>query len=160
MISCWILVFSLLQGNASSRDHIPQVRGGKHSQDRTAGSSYSAKVSDEAVLNRMPPLERRLSLHKMLCPSHARHGCSSLRLRGGSEEARLHQNGEGSVNSTMLLICRNLQEVVGMEELRKIVSDRPLNVYWGTATTGRPHAGYLVPMCKVRCRMFLSHLTL
>jgi tyrosyl-tRNA synthetase len=54
-----------------------------------------------------------------------------------------------NANKTISLICRNLQEVVGMTELHKIVSERPLNVYWGTATTGKPHIGYLVPMCKV-----------
>ncbi|CAF2791130.1 unnamed protein product [Rotaria sp. Silwood2] len=47
------------------------------------------------------------------------------------------------------LITRNLQEVIGDDRLRKILAERDLRVYWGTATTGRPHIGYFVPMTKV-----------
>ena len=35
------------------------------------------------------------------------------------------------------------------EQYCSIIAERPLKVYWGTATTGRPHVGYLLPMCKV-----------
>ncbi|ORX44149.1 tyrosyl-tRNA synthetase [Piromyces finnis] len=47
------------------------------------------------------------------------------------------------------LISRNLQEVLGGEEIKKILNERDLNLYWGTAPTGRPHVGYLVPMSKI-----------
>lgn len=47
------------------------------------------------------------------------------------------------------LITRNLQEVLGEESLRKIVKERDLKVYWGTATTGKPHIAYFVPMTKI-----------
>lgn len=47
------------------------------------------------------------------------------------------------------LITRGLQEVLGAERLREILRVRDLRVYWGTATTGRPHIGYLVPMLKI-----------
>ncbi|CAF1234385.1 unnamed protein product, partial [Adineta ricciae] len=47
------------------------------------------------------------------------------------------------------LIVRNLQEVLGNDRLRKILEERDLKVYWGTATTGRPHIGYFVPMTKI-----------
>jgi len=46
-------------------------------------------------------------------------------------------------------IIRNLQEVIGDDRLQKILEERDLRVYWGTATTGRPHIGYFVPMAKV-----------
>ncbi|CAF1240583.1 unnamed protein product [Rotaria sp. Silwood1] len=52
-------------------------------------------------------------------------------------------------NDKYQLITRNLQEVIGDERLRKILSERDLRVYWGTATTGRPHIGYFVPMTKI-----------
>ncbi|ADM11563.1 tyrosyl-tRNA synthetase [Encephalitozoon intestinalis ATCC 50506] len=55
-----------------------------------------------------------------------------------------------SVEQKLHLITRNLQEVLGLEELKKIVSERNLNVYWGTAITGRPHIAYLVPLMKVK----------
>ncbi|KAJ3299271.1 hypothetical protein HK104_009487 [Borealophlyctis nickersoniae] len=47
------------------------------------------------------------------------------------------------------LITRNLQEYLGGDEMKKILAERDLKVYWGTATTGRPHIGYFVPMTKV-----------
>jgi tyrosyl-tRNA synthetase len=47
------------------------------------------------------------------------------------------------------LIVRNLQEVLGDDRLRKILDERDLRLYWGTATTGRPHIAYFVPMAKI-----------
>ncbi|CRL07433.1 CLUMA_CG020402, isoform A [Clunio marinus] len=47
------------------------------------------------------------------------------------------------------LITRNLQEILGEENLKKIVQERSLKVYWGTATTGKPHIAYFVPMIKI-----------
>jgi len=43
--------------------------------------------------------------------------------------------------------CR--QEVIGEEKLRAILSERDLRIYWGTATTGKPHVAYFVPMSKI-----------
>jgi len=47
------------------------------------------------------------------------------------------------------LITRNLQEVLGEEDIKKILAERDLNLYWGTAPTGKPHVGYFVPMSKI-----------
>ncbi len=47
------------------------------------------------------------------------------------------------------LITRGLQEIIGEERLRKLLEERDLRLYWGTATTGRPHIGYFVPMAKI-----------
>lgn len=47
------------------------------------------------------------------------------------------------------LITRNLQEVVGDERLKALINERDIKVYWGTATTGKPHIGYFVPMTKI-----------
>ncbi|KAL8950260.1 MAG: hypothetical protein Q9222_003704 [Ikaeria aurantiellina] len=49
------------------------------------------------------------------------------------------------------LIYENLQEVLKADIIEDIVHkrDRPLKIYWGTATTGRPHCGYFVPMVKL-----------
>lgn len=48
-----------------------------------------------------------------------------------------------------MLICRNLQETLGEDSMRKILQERDLKIYWGTATTGKPHIAYFVPMSKV-----------
>ncbi|XP_036411511.1 tyrosine--tRNA ligase, cytoplasmic [Megalops cyprinoides] len=47
------------------------------------------------------------------------------------------------------LITRNLQEVLGDDKLKAILQERELKVYWGTATTGKPHVAYFVPMSKI-----------
>ncbi|XP_052243473.1 tyrosine--tRNA ligase, cytoplasmic-like [Dreissena polymorpha] len=47
------------------------------------------------------------------------------------------------------LITRNLQETLGEDKIKAVLKERDLKVYWGTATTGRPHVGYFVPMCKI-----------
>lgn len=47
------------------------------------------------------------------------------------------------------LITRNLQEVLGDENLKKVLQERDIKIYWGTATTGKPHIAYFVPMTKI-----------
>jgi len=58
-----------------------------------------------------------------------------------------------SVEEKVTLITRNLQEVMGEEKalanLRGILEKRDLKLYWGTATTGKPHVAYFVAMAKV-----------
>ncbi|ORX82986.1 hypothetical protein BCR32DRAFT_219016 [Anaeromyces robustus] len=47
------------------------------------------------------------------------------------------------------LITRNLQEVLGGDEIKKILAERDVSLYWGTAPTGKPHVGYFVPISKI-----------
>lgn len=47
------------------------------------------------------------------------------------------------------IITRNLQEYLGDEKLTSILKERDLKIYWGTATTGKPHVAYFVPMSKI-----------
>ncbi|KAJ3109203.1 hypothetical protein HDU97_008602 [Phlyctochytrium planicorne] len=54
-----------------------------------------------------------------------------------------------SVDEKFNLITRNLQEYLGGDEIKKVLAERDLKVYWGTATTGKPHIGYFVPMTKI-----------
>ncbi|KAI9846853.1 MAG: hypothetical protein M1837_003465 [Sclerophora amabilis] len=56
-----------------------------------------------------------------------------------------------SPQQKIALIKENLQEVLKPEILEDVIvkQNRPLVVYWGTATTGRPHCGYFVPMLKL-----------
>ena len=39
--------------------------------------------------------------------------------------------------------------MIGEEKLRAILRERDLRIYWGTATTGKPHVAYFVPMSKI-----------
>jgi tyrosyl-tRNA synthetase len=47
------------------------------------------------------------------------------------------------------LITRNLQEYLGGDRIKEILKERDVKIYWGTATTGKPHIGYFVPMTKI-----------
>ncbi len=51
------------------------------------------------------------------------------------------------------LIVNGLQEVVGNDTLKQLLINEairgPIKIYWGTACTGRPHIGYLVPLSKI-----------
>lgn len=47
------------------------------------------------------------------------------------------------------LITRNLAEWLGDDKLKSILKERDLKLYWGTATTGKPHIGYFTPISKV-----------
>jgi len=47
------------------------------------------------------------------------------------------------------LIQRNLQETLGEDRIEEVLKTRDLKVYWGTATTGKPHIAYFVPMSKI-----------
>lgn len=58
-------------------------------------------------------------------------------------------SGAPSYEEKVDLIVRNLQETLGDDSLKKIVKERDLKIYWGTATTGRPHIAYFVPMTKI-----------
>ncbi|MCJ1399398.1 hypothetical protein MMC11_002600 [Xylographa trunciseda] len=55
------------------------------------------------------------------------------------------------VQQKLSLINANLQEVLKPEIIEDVLvrQNRPLIIYWGTATTGRPHCGYFVPMLKI-----------
>jgi len=49
------------------------------------------------------------------------------------------------------LITRGLEEVIGREDIKEMCGDpnKEIKIYWGTATTGKPHLGYCVPMYKI-----------
>lgn len=57
-----------------------------------------------------------------------------------------------SVEERYELIVRNLAEVMGSggETIKQKMRDgKQLSLYWGTATTGKPHCGYFVPLTKL-----------
>ncbi|TVY67491.1 Cytoplasmic tyrosine--tRNA ligase [Lachnellula suecica] len=56
-----------------------------------------------------------------------------------------------SPEESIALIKANLAEVLNPEIIDDVIlkEKRPLNVYWGTATTGKPHCAYFVSQMKV-----------
>jgi len=59
------------------------------------------------------------------------------------------ENNSLTVPEKKSIIFRNLQEVLGEDRIDEILKTRDLKIYWGTATTGKPHIAYFVPMSKV-----------
>jgi len=54
------------------------------------------------------------------------------------------------INKKLELIKRNTEEILGEEELKKLLKNKKKPVcYWGTAPTGRPHVGYFLPALKI-----------
>lgn len=54
------------------------------------------------------------------------------------------------IKTRVELVIRNLQEVLGQDELKKLLSGKKeVSVYWGTMPTGSPHISYLYPLLKV-----------
>jgi len=48
------------------------------------------------------------------------------------------------------LIKRNTEEIIGEDKLREVLKKKKKPVvYWGTAPTGKPHIGYMLPALKV-----------
>ncbi|KAF2364987.1 Aminoacyl-tRNA synthetase class Ic [Trinorchestia longiramus] len=58
-------------------------------------------------------------------------------------------SGKMAAKEQLALITRGLDEVMGEERLLALLEKRPIKVYWGTATTGKPHVAYFVPMTKI-----------
>lgn len=52
-------------------------------------------------------------------------------------------------NAKLELITGRLQEVLQQDSLKAVIGTRNLKIYWGTATTGRPHVAYFVPIAKI-----------
>ncbi|XP_037085830.1 tyrosine--tRNA ligase, cytoplasmic-like [Pollicipes pollicipes] len=58
-------------------------------------------------------------------------------------------DGGSGMEEKLHLITRNLQEVLGDDRMKAVMKERDLKIYWGTATTGKPHLAYFVPMSKI-----------
>jgi tyrosyl-tRNA synthetase len=85
------------------------------------------------------------SLEKKLVDVQAQLKDANLRLEKAQETAA--KNGPGadlSQEEKMELIKVNLQEVLNPEIMEEALKKTgQLKIYWGTATTGRPHCGYV-----------------
>lgn len=47
------------------------------------------------------------------------------------------------------LITRNLAEIIGEDDLKKVMKKKSAVVYWGTMPTGSPHVAYFLPLSKI-----------
>jgi len=90
-----------------------------------------------------------IALRKRSKPQGSDYSCSLARTSMAQTSQTAVKQSVLTVEEKYHLITRNLQEVIGGEELKHVLAQRDLKVYWGTATTGAPHIGYFVPMSKI-----------
>ena len=64
-------------------------------------------------------------------------------------------NKINKIENKFNLITKGLQEVIDHGNLLNILKERNLKLYWGTATTGKPHVGYLNPLLKI-CHFLMA----
>jgi tyrosyl-tRNA synthetase len=91
------------------------------------------------------------SLDKKLAEVQGQLDDARSRLEKAKETSQNGQVGDDlSHEEKMALIQVNLQEVLNPEIMEEALKKNGhLKVYWGTATTGRPHCGYFVPILKI-----------
>jgi len=66
-----------------------------------------------------------------------------------TESAGTESASSMTAQEKKVLMMRNLQETLGEERIDEVLKTRDLKVYWGTATTGKPHIAYFVAMSKI-----------
>jgi len=69
------------------------------------------------------------------------------------EHQILPSENEMTIDERIELITSGLAEVMNPEvsdqKMREILRERPLRIYWGTATTGAPHIAYFIPLTQL-----------
>ena len=54
------------------------------------------------------------------------------------------------LNLNMISLSHTLQEVLGEDRLEALLREgHRVRIYWGTATTGKPHVAYYVGVTKI-----------
>ncbi|KAK9693611.1 tRNA synthetases class I (W and Y) [Popillia japonica] len=109
-----------------------------------------SRLSRPAASSRHHKLSRqtRTELSRLSRPAaSSRHHKLSRQTR--SEKFTMKENVQLTLDEKYHLIARNLQEVLGEDKIKAILKERDVRIYWGTATTGKPHVAYFVPMSKI-----------
>lgn len=98
------------------------------------GSNHHVKITPPKSMDE----QHRESVEQTSTPPNSDHCHSTMAPQMSPEDS-------------IALIKANLAEVLNPEIIDHVIltEKRPLKVYWGTATTGRPHCGYFVPMMKL-----------
>lgn len=99
------------------------------------GELQKLQVENEKLKYRLKILKNEIDISNGIVPNVTSNGHKS--------------SNNLTVDEKYNLITRNLQEVIGEEKLKSILKERDLRIYWGTATTGKPHIAYFVPMSKI-----------
>jgi len=98
--------------------------------------------------------EEIASLEKKIEEAQTQLKDAKLRLQKAQDETYVDPSANMSAEEKMALIKVNLAEVLNPEIMDEALKRQGhLKVYWGTATTGRPHCGY-VGRFQIRGRVY------
>lgn len=128
---------------AAGRDLEPNVRPPSMATPQTPSAVLSevTTLQNDSSLSEAEKIIRIQSVTAGIIPSLTTSNHAST---SGAAASDL------SPDERRALIQSNLQEHLNFEILDKILAEnRSPVIYWGTATTGRPHCGYFVPMLKL-----------
>merc|ERR1719291_1260308 len=115
------------------------------SEDREAYSKVSLSKLNPDTYPHLYRWSNHLSSFTSLEISEFPDSKSSMTLESSMSNVTLSM----SKAEKKALIVRNLQEVLGDDLIDKVLAERDLKIYWGTATTGKPHIAYFVAMSKI-----------
>lgn len=88
--------------------------------------------------------EEIASIEKQIADAQEKLKDAKARLLKAKDAAFVDPSAEMSEDDKMALIKVNLAEVLNPEIMDEALKKQGhLKVYWGTATTGRPHCGYV-----------------
>ncbi|KAJ2085955.1 Tyrosine--tRNA ligase cytoplasmic [Coemansia sp. RSA 986] len=114
------------------------VEGSSDSGEEDGGSSHNSKTSGAS----------QSAIVATALVSFVKHPVCQL-TPDTAENTMSNDTEQMTPEEKLKLITRNLHEVLGEEELKKLLAERDVSLYWGTATTGKPHVGYFVAMAKI-----------
>lgn len=123
----------------------------RHTRDAIHVPPLRLTQNIEAIANslhRQPSFEYTLSARDLKLKGCATFYFPTIPIRASETMA---EQQKMSPEESIALIKANLAEVLGADVIDDVILNqkRPLKVYWGTATTGRPHCGYFVPIVKI-----------
>lgn len=137
-------VFKMEFVNANYPDSLSTLN--THLSIRSYVADYKLNSHDFQVLKKVSPCNTSNYPH---VTRWARHVTSVSGTPGAMSPVPTEPRTPEQLLAKKELICRNLQETVGEDRLDAILKERDVKVYWGTATTGKPHIAYFVPMIKL-----------
>ncbi|XP_041352084.1 tyrosine--tRNA ligase 2, cytoplasmic-like [Gigantopelta aegis] len=119
------------------------------------GTKMSSSVEDSKIDLLDSPAQIKKKLQKAFCePGNIEDNgilsfCKYVLFPLSSTKVSAIMAAKLTPEKKLELMKRNLQEVLGEDRLLPILKERDVKIYWGTATTGKPHIGYFVPMSKL-----------
>jgi hypothetical protein len=124
---------------------LPPSRVNWHNSCPSYPTTASTMADPVAIQQEIADLEKRIE------EAQAQLKDAKSRLQKAQEASFVNPGANMSEEEKMALIKVNLAEVLNPEIMDEALKKQGhLKVYWGTATTGRPHCGYVCAHCEIQ----------